>query len=170
MRIGFGFDVHPLVAERKLILGGVDIPYHLGLLGHSDADVMIHALCDALLGAIGAGDIGEHFPDTDPQYKDIASTKLLQSVLGLMRIANYKISNLDFTIVANYPRLSPYKEKIKESLARELKIEKSQLNIKASTSNGLMLFGFGAGGVQTGVKAGVKDGIAAYSVVLLEKE
>lgn len=156
MRIGFGFDVHPLAAERKLILGGVEIPYHLGLSGHSDADVMIHALCDALLGAIGAGDIGEHFPDTDPKYKDIASTQLLQSVLGLMQTAKYQISNLDFTIIANHPRLSPYKDKIKESLARELKIDKSQLNIKASTTNGLPL--------------GFEDGIAAYSVVLLEKE
>lgn len=156
MRIGLGFDVHPLAAERKLVLGGVELPYHLGLQGHSDADVVIHALCDAILGAIGGGDIGEHFPDTDPKYKDIASKQLLQSVLGLMRTAHYKIGNIDFTIIANHPRLSPYKENIKESLARELKIEKSQVNIKASTTNGLP-FGF-------------EDGIAAYSVVLLEKE
>jgi len=156
MRIGLGFDVHPLKEGRKLVLGGVEIPYPLGLSGHSDADVMIHALCDALLGAIGAGDIGEHFPDTDPKYKDIASTKLLQSVLGLLRAAQYRISNLDFTVIANHPRLSPYKENIKESLARELKIEKSQLNIKASTTNGVPL--------------GFENGIAVYSVVLLEKE
>ena len=110
MRIGLGFDVHPLVEGRNLVLGGVEIPHQLGLSGLSDADVMIHALCDAILGAIGEGDIGEHFPDTDPKYKDIASTKLLQSVLGLMQTANYRIGNLDFTIIANHPRLSPYKE------------------------------------------------------------
>jgi 2-C-methyl-D-erythritol 2,4-cyclodiphosphate synthase len=158
MRIGLGFDVHPLVADRKLVLGGVQIPYHLGLLGHSDADVVIHALCDALLGAIGQGDIGEHFPDTDPHYKNISSRLLLQSVLVLVRAEKYLISNLDFAIIANHPRISPYKEEIKESLARALQIEKSHINIKASTTNGLA---FGSGS---------QDAIAAYSVVLLEKE
>ncbi|MEW5802412.1 MAG: 2-C-methyl-D-erythritol 2,4-cyclodiphosphate synthase [bacterium] len=159
MRIGLGFDIHPLAAQRKLMLGGVEIPYHLGLLGHSDADVMIHALCDALLGAIGKGDIGEHFPDTDMRFKDIASTHLLQAVLDLVRAEKYRIGNCDFAIIANQPRLSPYKEEIQQSLARALKVEKSQVNVKATTSNGVPLFG-----------SGIHDGIAALSVVLLEKE
>ena len=159
MRIGLGFDVHPLVPGRKLILGGVDIPHPVGLLGHSDADVVIHALCDALLGALGSGDIGEHFPDTDPAYKDISSRRLLQSTLALMRAKKYQIRNIDLVIIANQPRLSPYKEEIKKTLARELGIFDSQLNIKASTTNGLPFFGGG----------GQQDGIAAYGVVLIEE-
>ncbi|MEW6378796.1 MAG: 2-C-methyl-D-erythritol 2,4-cyclodiphosphate synthase [bacterium] len=156
MRVGLGFDVHPLVSGRKLILGGVEIPHALGLLGHSDADVLIHALCDALLGALGEGDIGEHFPDTDARYKDIPSTRLLQSVLALMRSRKYRIMNCDLVIIANHPRLSPYKEDIKKSLARELGVTEFQVNIKASTTNGLPLWGS-------------QEGIAAYSVVLLEE-
>jgi 2-C-methyl-D-erythritol 2,4-cyclodiphosphate synthase len=158
MRIGLGFDIHPLVPGRKLILGGITIPHTSGLLGHSDADVVIHALCDALLGALGQGDIGEHFPDKDPKYKDISSILLLQSVLELMRVAKYQVCNLDVVILANYPKLSPYKKEIREKIAKELTIEENQVNIKASSTNGLP---FSIRG---------EEGIGAWCVVLLRKE
>jgi len=158
MRIGLGFDIHPLVPGRKLILGGITIPHTRGLLGHSDADVVIHALCDALLGALGQGDIGEHFPDTDPKYKDISSILLLQSVLDLMRAAKYRVCNIDVVILANYPKLSPYKREMGKKIAKELIIEETQVNIKASSTNGLP---FSIRG---------KEGIGAYCVVLLGEE
>ena len=158
MRIGLGFDIHPLVPGRKLILGGITIPHTNGLLGHSDADVVIHTLCDALLGALGRGDIGEHFPDTDPKYKDISSIMLLQSVLSLMRDEKYQVCNLDMVILANYPKLSPYKREMRKKIAKELAIDETQVNIKASSTNGLP---FSIQG---------REGIGAWCVVLLRKE
>lgn len=158
MRIGLGFDIHPLVPGRQLVLGGIKIPHSRGLLGHSDADAVSHALCDALLGALGLGDIGEHFPDTDNRYKDISSIVLLRSVLSLMHERKYRLDNVDIVIIANEPKLSPYKREIKKKMAEELGLEESKVNIKASTTNGLPFCPEG------------KEGIAVYSVVLLEEE
>lgn len=154
MRIGHGFDVHALVAGRKLILGGVEIPHAKGLLGHSDADVLIHAICDACLGAAALGDIGRHFPDTDPRYRGINSRKLLKEVRTLVEEQGWWVSNLDCTIVAQAPRLAPYIPDMVASIAADLEIAKSQVNVKATTTEKL---GF----------AGREEGIAAHAVVLL---
>ncbi len=116
MKIGIGFDIHPLIYGRQLILGGIKIDYPAGLSGHSDADVVIHAISDALLGALGLGDIGEYFPDTDPAYKDISSLRLLESVMAMVRKDNYRINNLDLVIIANAPKLSPYKQQMREKM------------------------------------------------------
>jgi 2-C-methyl-D-erythritol 2,4-cyclodiphosphate synthase len=157
MRIGHGYDVHRLVTGRKLILGGVDIPYSKGLLGHSDADVLLHAISDAILGAIGEGDIGKHFPDTDPAYKGASSIKLLRQVMALADTKGYKIGNLDATIVAQRPKLAPHIPEMCANIANTLDTEPDRVNVKATTTEEL---GF----------AGRGEGIAAYSVVILKRK
>lgn len=156
MRIGQGFDVHRLVSGRRLVLGGVEIPCEMGLLGHSDADVLIHAIMDAILGAVGAGDIGVHFSDRDPQFKDIDSTILLKRVLALLTNQNYRIVNIDATVIAERPKLSGYIPQMKRRIADLAGIEISQINIKATTTEGLGFTGRG-------------EGIGALTVVLLER-
>jgi 2-C-methyl-D-erythritol 2,4-cyclodiphosphate synthase len=157
MRIGHGFDVHRFGPGRKLVLGGVDIPYEQGLIAHSDGDVLIHALCDALLGAAALGDIGHHFPDTDPEFKDADSRKLLRHVVDLLRKQAFKVSSGDITIVAQAPKLAPYLSSMRERLALALGLPYQRLNIKATTTEGMGYLGRG-------------EGIAAYAVVLLEEE
>lgn len=157
MRIGFGYDVHRLVKGRRLMLGGVDIPFPKGLLGHSDADVLLHAVCDAILGALAEGDIGRHFPNTDPKYKNISSLKLLAKVSGLLKQKGYTISNIDSTIIAQKPRLAEHIPSMVENIAKTLGCNTLQINIKATTSEGL---GF----------AGTGKGMAAYVSVLIKKK
>lgn len=157
MRIGHGYDVHRLVAGRRLILGGVEIPHETGLLGHSDADVLLHAISDAILGAIGEGDIGKHFPDTDPAYKGVSSIGLLRQVMLLAKDKGYRIGNLDATIVAQKPKLAPYIAQMRENIAAALGADSEQINVKATTTEEL---GF----------AGREEGIAAYAVTLLERK
>ena len=154
MRIGTGYDVHKLTEGRKLILGGVEIEHTLGLLGHSDADVLLHAIMDALLGAAALGDIGQHFPDTDEAYKGISSLKLLSHVGGLIEGNGYYVENIDATIIAQKPKLSPYIGQMKGNIAQVLKIPKDQVNVKATTEEGL---GF----------TGAQEGICAQAVCLL---
>lgn len=137
MRVGLGYDVHKLVEGRDLILGGVKIPFELGLLGHSDADVLLHAIMDALLGAAGLGDIGKHFPDTDPAYKGISSVKLLEHVRDLLEENMFVINNIDATVIAQKPKLRPYMEEMEEKIAKALRIEKNRINLKATTEEGL---------------------------------
>ena len=156
MRIGHGYDVHRLVPERKLILGGVEVPYEKGLLGHSDADVLTHAVMDALLGAAGLGDIGKHFPDTDPAYAGADSMKLLEHVAGLLRARGWRVSNVDATILAQRPKLAPYIPAMRRALAGHLGLEEEQVNVKATTEEGLGFTGSG-------------EGMAAHAVCLLEK-
>lgn len=155
MRIGTGYDVHRLTEGRKLILGGVEIPYEKGLMGHSDADVLLHAIMDALLGAAALGDIGKHFPDTDEAYKGISSIRLLEKVGELVEKELYAVSNIDATIIAQRPKLAPYIEEMRDHVADALKIEKSQVNIKATTEEGLGFTGSG-------------EGIAAQAAALLD--
>ena len=145
MRVGMGYDVHRLVEERKLILGGVEIPYEKGLLGHSDADVLLHAIMDALLGAAALGDIGKHFPDTDPAYKGISSIQLLEHVGRLLEEHNYVVGNIDATIIAQRPKMAPHIPKMRANVAKTLGIEESQINIKATTEEGLGFTGTGEG-------------------------
>lgn len=145
MRVGFGYDVHRLVEGRKLILGGVEIPYELGLLGHSDADVLIHAVMDALLGAAALGDIGMHFPDTEEQYRGISSMKLLSQVGELLQKEGYLIENIDATIVAQQPKLRPYIRQMEEHMASVLGLRQDQVNVKATTEEGLGFTGSGQG-------------------------
>ena len=145
MRVGMGYDVHKLVEGRKLILGGVEIPYEKGLLGHSDADVMLHAVMDALLGAAALGDIGLHFPDTDPAYKGISSILLLKHVGGLLRSNGWKIGNIDATVIAQRPKLAPYIRNMCENIAEALDIDIDQINVKATTEEGLGFTGEGLG-------------------------
>ncbi|MFZ3171073.1 MAG: 2-C-methyl-D-erythritol 2,4-cyclodiphosphate synthase [Carboxydocellales bacterium] len=152
MRVGIGYDVHRLVQDRALILGGVEVPYHLGLLGHSDADVLLHAIKDALLGAVGAGDIGKHFPDSDASYKGISSLVLLAKVKEILADRGYKLNNLDAVIVAQSPKLSPYIPAMVSNIARVLEAGEDQVNVKATTTEGLGFTGTG-------------DGIAAYATV-----
>ena len=151
-----GYDVHKLAPNRKLILGNVEIPYNLGLVGHSDADVLIHAIIDAILGAAALGDIGQHFPDSDAQYKNIDSGKLLRKVNELIKIYGYKIGNIDSTIVAQKPKLAPYILKMRLQLAEILQIDSNLISVKATTTEGLGFTGEGLG-------------IAAYATVLLER-
>lgn len=155
MRIGSGYDVHRLVTARRLVLGGVTIPFEKGLLGHSDADVVIHAVCDALLGAAGLGDIGLHFPDTDPELKDIDSMKLLIRSYKMVRDKGFSLVNADITVLAQAPKLSPYKEKMQINIARALGIDPELINIKATTTEKLGMIGRG-------------EGISAMCVVLIE--
>ncbi len=154
MRIGHGYDVHRLVEGRKLILGGVEVPHTLGLLGHSDADVLTHAVMDALLGAAALGDIGRHFPDTDPAYAGADSLKLLDHVVELLEEKGYQVGNVDATILAQKPKLAPYIEKMRDNLAARMKVEPGQVNVKATTEEKL---GF----------TGAEEGIAAHAVALL---
>ena len=154
MRVGFGYDVHRLVEERKLILGGVEIPYEKGLLGHSDADVLVHAVMDAMLGAAGMGDIGRHFPDSDNQYKGIDSMILLEKVTELLTEAGYMVNNMDVTVVAQRPKLAGFIPQMEENLAKAVKVEKEAVNVKATTTEKL---GF----------IGEKKGLAAEAVVLI---
>lgn len=156
MRIGHGYDVHRLVEERKLIMGGVDIPWEKGLLGHSDADVLLHAIADAILGAIGEGDIGKHFPDTDPAYKGADSLKLLEHV-GLLALRHgFTLGNLDATIIAQKPKMAPHIPRMRENIARVLKASVAQVNVKATTEEGLGFTGTG-------------EGISAHAVVLMAR-
>ena len=145
MRIGTGYDVHRLTAGRKLILGGVEIPYGKGLLGHSDADVLVHAVMDALLGAAALGDIGKHFPDTDPEYEGVSSIRLLEHVGRLLDEKGYVIENIDATVVAQRPKMRPYIEQMRENIATALRIETDQVNVKATTEEGLGFTGTGEG-------------------------
>ena len=145
MRVGMGYDVHRLVEGRKLILGGVEIPYEKGLLGHSDADVLIHAIMDALLGAAALGDIGKHFPDTDPQYKGISSVELLKHVAKLLDENNEVIETIDATVIAQRPKLRPYMEEMTKNIAGALGSEENRLNLKATTEEGLGFTGTGEG-------------------------
>ncbi|MZH04067.1 MAG: 2-C-methyl-D-erythritol 2,4-cyclodiphosphate synthase [Nitrospinae bacterium] len=156
IRIGNGYDVHRLVTGRKLVLGGVDIPHSTGLDGHSDADALLHALCDALLGAVGAGDIGSHFPDTDPKWKGISSLVLLEQVTANCRDKGFEIVNIDTIIVAQKPKLAPFLPEMKKNMAQAMGIGIGQINIKATTTEKL---GF----------TGKEEGIAAYAVALLSK-
>lgn len=145
MRVGIGYDVHRLVEDRKLIIGGVEIPYEKGLLGHSDADVLLHAIMDALLGAAALGDIGKHFPDTDPQYKGASSLKLLEHVGRILEEKNYQIVNIDATIIAQRPKMASHIPQMIQNVARILKIDTEQVNIKATTEEGLGFTGSGEG-------------------------
>ena len=157
MRIGSGYDVHKLVEGRECIIGGVNIPYEKGLLGHSDADVLLHAISDALLGAAAMGDIGKHFPDTDPQFKGADSRKLLSHVLHLISDKGYSIMNIDATIIAQKPKMAPHIQKMRENIAETLQIDVDQVNVKATTEEGLGFTGAGLG-------------IAASAVCLLENK
>jgi len=145
MRVGIGVDFHELVAGRRLVLGGVDVPFETGLLGHSDADVLSHAICDALLGAAGLGDIGQHFPDTDARYKDISSLVLLERTRALLERRALAIVNVDATVIAQAPKLSGYFTAMKANLARSLNVDPAQLNVKATTPEGLGFIGSGEG-------------------------
>ena len=155
MRVGFGYDSHRLVDGRKLIIGGVEIPFRKGLGGHSDADVLCHAIADAIIGALGIGDIGTHFPDTDPKWKDAVSIELLKYIIELARMNGFKVEWIDTTIIAENPRMSPYVQQMKDSLART-GIHPGVVNIKAKTNEGMGFIGRG-------------EGIAAYAVCLLGK-
>lgn len=155
MKVGMGYDVHKLVEDRKLILGGVEIPYEKGLLGHSDADVLVHAVMDALLGAAALGDIGKHFPDTDPAYAGADSMKLLEEVKKLLDAENYIVGNIDATVIAQKPKLAPYIERMRENIAARLGIDMNQVNVKATTEEGLGFTGAG-------------QGISAQAICLLE--
>ena len=156
MRVGIGYDVHKLVTGRKLILGGVVIPFEKGLLGHSDADVLVHAVCDALLGAAAMGDIGLHFPDTDPKFKNISSLKLLTETIAMVRDHGFTIGNIDTIVFAEAPKMGPYRKMMQEKLADTVAVDPGCINIKATTTEGLGVIGKG-------------EGIGAMSVALLEK-
>jgi 2-C-methyl-D-erythritol 2,4-cyclodiphosphate synthase len=155
-RIGHGFDVHAFAAGRRLIIGGVDIPHEYGLLGHSDADVLLHAICDALLGAAGLGDIGKHFPDSDPQYKGIDSRKLLRDVGELLKRQGWNTGNIDATIIAQAPRMAPHIQAMREHIAEDLNVAVEQVNVKATTTEELGFTGRG-------------EGIAAEAVCLIAR-
>ncbi len=155
-RIGQGFDVHQLTEGRPLIIGGIEIPYEKGLLGHSDADVLLHTVADACLGAVGEGDIGKHFPDTDPAFKDADSAKLLTHVWQVVKTKGYSLSNVDCTIIAQKPKMAPYIEKMRERIAELLEGTIDQVNVKATTTEKLGFTGRG-------------EGIAAQAVILLQK-
>ena len=153
MRIGFGYDVHPLVPGRPLVLGGVTIPYERGLDGHSDADVVVHALCDAMLGALALGDLGHHFPSTDERWRGVSSLYMLQHVMQLLVAQHYVLGNADITVVAQRPRLAPYVQSMVHNLATTVGVDPAQVSVKATTTDGLGFVGAGAG-------------IAAYAVCL----
>ena len=155
LRVGMGYDVHQLVEGRKLIMGGVEIPHEKGLLGHSDADVLLHAIMDALIGAIGEGDIGKHFPDTDDRYKGISSIALLEEVAKLLKSKNAIIQNIDSTIIAQKPKMAPYIQVMRENIAKTLQIDVSQVNVKATTEEKL---GF----------TGAEQGISSQAITLVE--
>lgn len=154
LRIGHGYDVHQLAEGRKMVLGGVEIPFEKGILGHSDADVLLHAICDAMLGAAALGDIGKHFPDTDAAFKDISSTILLSKVDDLIRSKGFHVINIDSTIVLQKPKIGPYVDRMKNNISGVLNIDTNSVSVKATTSEGLGFIGKG-------------NGIVAYAVVLL---
>ena len=156
MRIGQGYDVHALVPGRRLVIGGVHIPHHLGLEGHSDADVLLHAICDALLGAAGLGDIGRHYPDTDPQYSEIDSRQLLRGVAQKLAARKYRVLNVDATVLAQAPRLAPHFARMTGNIAADLGVAPAAVNLKATTTEGLGAIGRG-------------EGIAALAVALIEE-
>ena len=156
MRVGHGYDVHRLVEERKLILGGVEIPWEKGLLGHSDADVLLHALMDAILGAAALGDIGRHFPDSDERYAGADSMQLLREVSALLSGAGYRLVNADCTVLAQRPKLMPYIDRMRTNIARSLDVDEDAISVKATTEEGLGFTGDGSG-------------IAAHAVVLIER-
>ncbi|MGX9806021.1 2-C-methyl-D-erythritol 2,4-cyclodiphosphate synthase [Exiguobacterium acetylicum] len=156
IRIGQGFDVHAFAEDRKLILGGIEIPHTKGLLGHSDADVLLHTIADAALGAIAAGDIGKHFPDTDPEFKDADSAKLLEHVYALVKQQGYELGNLDATVIAQVPKLRPYIDTMRARIAELLEADIEQINVKATTTEWL---GF----------TGREEGIACQAVILLKR-
>lgn len=156
MRIGHGYDVHRVTEGRKMIIGGVEIPYEKGLLGHSDADVLLHAVTDAILGAAALGDIGRHFPDTDPRYEGIDSRILLRHAAALVREKGWRVENVDATVIAQKPKLAPYIDRMKENIAEDLGIAPDQVNVKATTEERL---GF----------TGREEGIAAHAVCLIDK-
>ncbi len=157
MRVGVGYDIHRLVEDRRLFLGGVEIPYIKGLLGYSDGDVVLHALSDAILGGMGMGDIGVHFPNTDPQYKDISSLELLKRVAAIAAAKKFVINNIDTVILAEEPKIYPFREKMVDAIAHTLGIKKDRVNIKATTNEGVGSLGKG-------------EAIAAYAVVALEEK
>ena len=157
MRIGSGYDIHRMIPGRKLVLGGVVIPFEKGLLGHSDADVLVHAVCDALMGAAALGDIGVHFPDTDPKFKDANSLTLLAESYRMVRNKRFEVENIDATIFAEAPKLSPYREAMQSNIGKVLQIDPERINIKATTTEGLGAIGKG-------------EGIAAMCVVLIHKK
>lgn len=154
MKIGIGYDTHQLVSERKLILGGIEIPFEKGSLGHSDGDVLVHAICDALLGAIGLRDIGYHFPDTDDRYRDISSLSLLESIINMMEERGYTLGNVDATVVLQKPKIASYINEMIEKLSQALHTDTERINIKATTSEGMGFEGEG-------------KGISSYAIVLL---
>ncbi len=157
MRIGFGYDVHRMVVNRRLVIGGVEIPYIKGLVGHSDADVLCHAFADALLGAAALGDIGRHFPDTDPRFKDISSLVLLRHVGELIRLNNFEIINMDSTVLLQQPKISPYVKKMRENVSQCLEIGIDQVSVKATTNEELGFIGMG-------------EGAAAYAIASVQQK
>jgi 2-C-methyl-D-erythritol 2,4-cyclodiphosphate synthase len=156
IRIGIGYDIHPLVKGRPLILGGIHIPYAKGLKGHSDADVLIHAICNALLGALGERDLGEHYPNSEPRYRNYSSTRFLEEISGLVQKKGYRIANIDSVVIAQAPRLSPYIEEMRGHFAKVLGVERERVGVKATTPEGIGSLGKG-------------EGIAAQAVCLIEK-
>jgi 2-C-methyl-D-erythritol 2,4-cyclodiphosphate synthase len=156
MRIGFGYDIHPLVDNRPLIIGGIHIPFHKGLQGHSDADVLAHAVADALLGAAGLGDIGEHFPDTDPKYKNYNSMLILKEIERKVHFEKLKIINIDITLVLQKPKIGAFKQQIAKNIAENLLIRQEQINVKATTAEGLGFVGRG-------------EGVICYAIALLNE-
>jgi 2-C-methyl-D-erythritol 2,4-cyclodiphosphate synthase len=157
MKIGIGYDIHRLVEERKLFLGGIEIPYIKGLISHTDGDVVMHAIADAILGAIGLGDIGQHFPDSDPNYKNMPSGNILQHVTRILGQKNYVIGNIDTVIIAEEPKIYPFKDRMVENIANILGVDRSKINVKATTNEGVGSIGRG-------------DAIAAYAVATLESK
>jgi 2-C-methyl-D-erythritol 2,4-cyclodiphosphate synthase len=155
MRVGIGYDIHRLVEERKLFLGGIEIPYLKGLISHTDGDVVLHAIADAILGALALGDIGQHFPDSDPSYKNMPSSDILQRVARILAQNNFVIGNIDTTIIAEEPKIYPFKDKMVENIANILGVDRSKINVKATTNEGVGSIGKG-------------DAIAAYAVATLE--
>jgi 2-C-methyl-D-erythritol 2,4-cyclodiphosphate synthase len=155
MRIGYGYDVHPLGPDRKLILGGIEIPYTKGLLGHSDSDVLVHAICDALLGAMGEGDLGRHYPSSDPKYKGISSLKLLEDVMAKLRDKRYQVGNIDTVIVAQAPRLGPHLSAMQKKIAETANIDPNLVNVKVKSGEGLDAVGH-------------EEGMIAHAVCLIE--
>lgn len=155
MRVGFGYDIHPLGKGRKLILGGLDIPHTQGLVGHSDADALVHAVCDALLGAMGEGDLGRHYPSSDPRYKDISSLRLLEDVSGMLSKKGFRLVNLDTVIIAQAPRLGPHLDAMRTRLAEVLKVDDTQVNVKVKSGESLDA-------------VGREEAIAAQAICLIE--
>ena len=155
MRVGIGYDIHRLVEERKLFLGGIEIPYVKGLVSHTDGDVVLHAIADAILGALALGDIGQHFPDSDPGYKNMPSGDILQKVARILAEKNYVVVNIDMSIIAEEPKIYPFKDKMVENIANILGVERARINVKATTNEGVGSIGKG-------------DAIAAYAVAMLE--